>query len=91
MLILILLCMIKTHSYSFCPNCLNCKRTDSCDLLQMHPLFKDRPDIDFMGKEICSEKGKYFISSLKTENNSMTRHIKEQNTNIFKGNFRKTK
>ncbi len=83
--------LIETNAYSFCPNCLHqCpKKTDQCDLFRTHPLFKDRPDVDIIGKEICGEKGKYFISG---RTNSSRHVVYEQNTNIFKGKFiKKTK
>lgn len=89
MFIFILLCIIvKTHdSYSFCPNCLHCTKPDRCRLLEMHPLFKDRPDVDLIGREICGDKGKYFISGLRHDEDHATREIYEQKTNIFKGKF----
>ena len=66
--------------FAFCPNCVHYTKPDHCDLFKKHILFKDRPDIDFIGKEICGEKGKYFLSG---RNSS----IYEQD--IFKGKFKK--
>jgi hypothetical protein len=41
-------------------------------------------DVDFLGKEICGEKGKYFISGTKLDKDGeMT--IYEQNTQLFQG------
>ena len=72
MLKLLLFLLISTvHSYSFCPKCVHFYITDpsmasktkpNCNLFKENPLFKDRPDVDFIGKEICTEKGKYFKS-----------------------------
>ncbi len=73
----------STNSYSFCSSCIHFTQTGSvpsrhpnCNLFKEHPLFKDRPDVDFIGKEICSDKGKYFISGV-----NMT--LYEQNTKLF--------
>ena len=52
------------HSYSFCPNCVHfpeeIQKKPQCNLFKNHPLFKDRGDVDFIGKEICTIKGKHF-------------------------------
>ena len=75
-----------TPSYPFCPNCIHYTKTvntPNCDLFRTHPLFKDRIDVDSIGKEICSEKGKYFISGGKKGTTNMT--LYEQNTKIFQG------
>ena len=73
----------STNSYSFCSSCIHFTQTGSvssrhpnCNLFKKHPLFKDRQDVDFIGKEICSDKGKYFISG-----GNMT--LYEQNTKLF--------
>ncbi len=61
----------SAQSYPFCPNCVhyyvttttndeNPKTKPNCSLLKKHPLFKDRPDVDFIGREICTTKGKYW-------------------------------
>ena len=75
-----------TSSYSFCPNCIHYTKTintPNCNLFKIHPLFKDRIDVDSIGKEICSEKGKYFISGGKKGSTNMT--LYEQNTKLFQG------
>ena len=77
---------LPVQSYSFCKNCVhyNSDKTDTvmnCNLFRKHPLYKDRQDVDFIGKEICSEKGKYFISGLKKEDGNSS--IYEQNTKLF--------
>lgn len=75
-----------TSSYSFCPNCIHYTKTintPNCNLFKIHPLFKDRIDVDSIGKEICSEKGKYFISGGKKGTTNMT--LYEQNTKLFQG------
>ena len=58
------------HSYSFCPNCVHftteIHKNPQCNLFKSHPLFKDRLDVDFIGKEICTIKGKYFIHKNET-------------------------
>ena len=73
----------STNSYSFCSKCIHFTQSDSvssiqpnCNLFKKHPLFVDRHDVDFIGKEICSDKGKYFISG-----GNMT--VYEQNTALF--------
>jgi hypothetical protein len=71
-----------TYSYSFCPKCIHYTKTDAavtptCNLFRTHPLFKDRPDVDFLGKEICGEKGKYFFQEGVDEN--------RKDESIFKG------
>ena len=89
MFIFILFCMVlPVHSYSFCKNCIhyNSDKIDTvinCNLFRNHPLYKDRQDVDFIGKEICSEKGKYFISGLKKEDGNSNSSIYEQNTKLF--------
>jgi len=78
--------MVATASYSFCPNCIHYTKTvntSNCDLFRTHPLFKDRIDVDSIGKEICSVKGKYFISGGKKESANMT--LYEQKTKLFQG------
>jgi len=51
------------QAYSFCPKCIHSSGTkDKCNLFTQHPLFKDNPEVNFIGKEICGEKGKYFVS-----------------------------
>lgn len=74
-----------TYAYPFCPKCVHStpqeKVTQLCNLFKAHPLFKDRVDVDSIGKEICGEKGKYFLNAGKPENN---------HTNIFKGKFNET-
>jgi hypothetical protein len=87
--ILLLSLFLKTNSYPFCPNCIHFTKTGStktpnCDLFKTHPLYKDMQDVDFLGKEICGEKGKYFISGTKLDKDGeMT--IYEQNTQLFQG------
>jgi hypothetical protein len=58
-----------SRSYPFCPKCVHYYITTTtntpstkpnCSLFKNHPLFKDRPDVDFIGKEICTTDGKYF-------------------------------
>ena len=73
----------STNSYSFCSKCIHFTQSDSassrhpnCNLFKKHPLFKDIQDVDFIGKEICSDKGKYFISG-----GNMT--LYEQNMSLF--------
>lgn len=71
-----------TYSYSFCPKCIHytikdAAVTPTCNLFRTHPLFKDRPDVDFLGKEICGEKGKYFFQEGGDENG--------KDDSIFKG------
>jgi hypothetical protein len=87
MFIFILLCMVATTpSYPFCPNCIHYTKTvnaPNCNLFRTHPLFKDRIDVDSIGKEICSEKGKYFISGGKKGTTNMT--LYEQKTTLFQG------
>jgi hypothetical protein len=78
--------MGATASYPFCPNCIHYTKTinaPNCNLFMTHPLFKDRIDVDLIGKEICSEKGKYFISGGKKGTTNMT--LYEQNTKLFQG------
>jgi len=73
-----------TATYPFCPNFIHYTKTTNtpnCNLFKTHPLFKDRIDVDSIGKEICSEKGKYFISGGKKGTTNMT--IYEQNTKLF--------
>lgn len=62
------------QSYPFCPKCVYyyhyttsssssttiTPTKPNCSLFKNHPLFKDRPDVDFIGKEICTTDGKYF-------------------------------
>lgn len=85
---LLFLFLPTIHSYSFCPNCKHSDGSDvKCDLFKQHPLYKDHPDVHSVGKEICGAKGKYFISGGKKENAG--RDIKEQNTHLFKGNFKR--
>ena len=78
-----LYCIISvTYSYSFCPKCIHYTKKDAavtptCNLFRTHPLFKDRPDVDFLGKEICGEKGKYFFQEGGDENG--------KDDSIFKG------
>ena len=59
------------HSYTFCPNCVHFTKEvqtiHNCNLFKSHLLFKDRLDVDFIGKEICTIKGKYFIHKNETE------------------------
>ena len=59
------------HSYSFCPNCAHfledIHKKPQCNLFKSHPLFKDRLDVHFIGKEICTIKGKYFVHQNETE------------------------
>lgn len=60
----------SVRSYPFCPKCVHYYHTTTtsttpstkpnCSLFKNHPLFKDRPDVDFIGKEICTTDGKYF-------------------------------
>lgn len=58
----------SVYAYSFCKKCkhsdydpTNRKEDEArCTLFKYHLLFKDRPDVDFLGKEICTERGKYF-------------------------------
>jgi len=86
MFICIIFCMVmttSTNSYSFCSTCIHFTQSDSvssrqpnCNLFKTHPLFVDRQDVDFIGKEICGDKGKYFISGV-----NMT--VYEQNTKLF--------
>ena len=63
------LIVVSVSSYSFCPKCVHysiaTKETNpttkpNCDLFKNHTLFKDRPDVDFIGKEICTTEGKYY-------------------------------
>lgn len=59
---LFFLVLPKVQAYSFCPNCIYSSGTaDKCNLFKQHPLYKDNPEVNFIGKEICGEKGKYFI------------------------------
>lgn len=59
--ILFLLLSPSHEAYSFCPKCIySSGRTDTCNLFKQHPLCKDNPEVNFIGKEICGEKGKYF-------------------------------
>jgi len=52
---------LPVQAYSFCPKCIHSSGTkDRCDLFKQHPLFKDVVEVNFIGKEICGEKGKYF-------------------------------
>lgn len=52
---------IPVQAYSFCPKCIHSSgTTNTCNLFKQHPLFKDYPEVNFIGKEICGEKGKYF-------------------------------
>ena len=88
MFIFILFCMMvaTTPSYPFCPNCIHYTKTvntPNCDLFKTHPLFNNRIDVDSIGKEICSEKGKYFISGGKKGTANMT--LYEQKTTLFQG------
>ena len=69
------------QSYSFCPKCVHYYTTTTntntnstptkpnCNLFKRNPLFKDRPDVDFIGKEICTIKGKYFKPEVKDDDN----------------------
>ena len=73
----------STNSYSFCSKCIHFTQSDTvsskhpnCNLFKTHPLFKEWQDVDFIGKEICGDKGKYFISG-----KNMT--LYEQNTSLF--------
>lgn len=78
--------MVATASYSFCPNCIHYTKTvntPKCDLFKTHPLFNNRIDVDSISKEVCSEKGKYFISGGKKGTANMT--LYEQNTKLFQG------
>ena len=63
--------------YTFCRNCIHYD-SHQCNLFKKHPIFKDRPDVDFLGKEICGEKGKYF------QMNTTTKTA----THIFEGKFK---
>lgn len=67
--LLLIACTSSVTSYSFCPKCVHysiaTKETNpttkpNCDLFKNHTLFKDRPDVDFIGKEICTTEGKYY-------------------------------
>ena len=52
---------LPVQAYSFCPKCIHSSGAkDRCDLFKQHPLFKDVVEVNFIGKEICGEKGKYF-------------------------------
>ena len=52
---------LPVQAYSFCPKCIHSSGAkDRCDLFKQHPLFKDVVEANFIGKEICGEKGKYF-------------------------------
>jgi hypothetical protein len=76
--------MMVTASYPFCPDCIHYTKTvntPNCNLFRTHPLFKDRIDVDSIGKEICSEKGKYFISVGKKGTTNMT--LYEDKTKLF--------
>ena len=67
---LFLLVLPPAQAYSFCPNCIYSSGTaDKCNLFKQHPLYKDNPEVNFIGKEICGEKGKYFIREEKDEPN----------------------
>lgn len=69
---------LVVHSYSFCPKCvhflegineisdIHSQVNPRCNLFKSHPLFKDRIDVNFIGKEICTIKGKYFIPQNET-------------------------
>jgi hypothetical protein len=71
-------------SYSFCPNCIHftaeinkisdihSPKKPRCNLFKSHPLFKDRIDVDLIGKEICTIKGKYFIHYNETRLDNVT-------------------
>ena len=65
------------HPYSFCPNCVHftteiqIQTNPQCNLFKSHPLFKDRIDVDFIGKEICTIKGKYFIHKNETKSDDI--------------------
>ncbi len=54
------------QSYPFCPKCVHYYTSVTsytkpcCNLFRNHTLFKDRNDVDFIGMEICTVKGKYF-------------------------------
>ena len=60
----------SVYAYSICKQCIHHdtpSRNETqniyiprCNLLKSHPLFKERPDVHYLGKEICTEKGKYF-------------------------------
>lgn len=60
----------SVYAYSFCKKCMhydtsmNTEIQNSyiprCNLLKDHPLFRERPDVHYLGKEICTENGKYF-------------------------------
>ncbi len=62
----------SVHPYSFCPKCIHHYTTQrvnptkpNCNLFHNNTLFRDLIDVDFLGKEICTTKGKYFISKEK--------------------------
>lgn len=64
----------SVRSYPFCPKCVHYYTTTTtpstkpnCSLFKNHPLFKDRPDVDFIGKEICTTDGKYFKPKVEDE------------------------
>lgn len=87
MKVLIFLMISTVSSYSFCPKCVHFyittheekKTKPNCNLFKDHPLFKERPDVDFIGKEICTEKGKYF----KYLNNEDNTEPKEEDDNKY--------
>lgn len=66
-------------AYSFCPNCIHSSgRANTCNLFKQHPLYKDNPDANFIGKEICGEKGKYFRRSEEEEENNGSKGEKNE-------------
>jgi hypothetical protein len=83
MLFFLFFFIVQTHSYTICSKCVHSITKGDlvhCNLFGLHPLFKNRPDVDNIGKEICTSKGKYFL------NDTMI-----CDSNIFKGNFRESK
>lgn len=56
----------NVYAFHFCPKCIHSSGTkDKCNLFKQHPLYRDNPEVNFIGKEICGEKGKYFTSDEK--------------------------
>jgi hypothetical protein len=56
------------NAYSFCHRCIHFQKSVSqsvpkCNLLIKSPIFRDRQDVDLIGKEICTIKGKYFVDT----------------------------
>ena len=86
MILLLFFFLVPTNSYTICSKCVHSITKGDIvhfNLFGIHPLFKNRPDLDSIGKEICTSKGKHF---LKKENDTMI-----YDSDIFKGNFRKSK